>query len=172
MMQYEFNSYYIFFVIYIMNKFTEMHNRIIFLKDKYNDGKTINDLTILDKYITEQERYYNSIPSSIKTENTLRYIIEKILFRIDQIEFKKNHITNVQNIIEYDTNNYDTNKYDDAVTMVYMKKSEITLKNFKKLDNLYEKLKVEHINTLNDLDDLTKKYTNLYNLLYKINKLI
>lgn len=119
-----------------MEDFNQIHNKIHTLIQKYNgDTMTISQLNIIDNYAKQQEEYYNYIPDNIKTKNTLKYIIERILFRINQIEFKKNPKI-IINVPIYTTDDIITdNNYE-----LFKNKYEPFKNKYKKIRNNYEEI--------------------------------
>jgi hypothetical protein len=124
-----------------MDNFNQLHNKIYTLIQKYNgDTITISHLSNIDNYITQQEKYYNSIPDNIKTNNTLKYIIEKILFRINQIEFKKNPKIIIM------PGDYTTDNTTDMKTTIFVKEADRLIKELRDTHNKEIAVLIETLN--------------------------
>jgi hypothetical protein len=88
-----------------MSKFNKMRERISQLYKKYSEPKIIKQIDVISYYLDSQEKYYDSIPDSIKTENTLNVIITKICNRIEYLEKKNSNDV----VIDFNWNNGNQN---------------------------------------------------------------
>ena len=132
-----------------MDKFTELHNRVNFLKEKYKDKKNISNLLDISKFIDTQKDYYDSIPSNIRTSNTLYNIYTSISKKIDQIEFVEKNV--IPTIIYEDEQ--DTKDSKETITMAYLTESnkENNLQKINK-DNL-QKINKDNLQKIKELED-------------------
>ena len=115
-----------------MNKFKQAREKLnLFLESQgpNADSKIIEHANNLRRYIDSQEKYYNSIPKNIRTDNTLNNIIQKIYSKISQLE----NINNQQEL------RYQAEEEEPAeiIDVAYLKKKKIIPNN----DELTTKLK-------------------------------
>ena len=67
-----------------MNKFKQLCKDLDELKPSEQKAKT--EIANLKRYIDSQEKYYDSIPASIRTTNTLEIIISKLAPKVTQVK--------------------------------------------------------------------------------------
>lgn len=108
------------------------------------DNKTKKYLQYLQTQAIEKEKFFNTIPDSIKTTSTLQYIIESLSFKLDQFLYKQTLQYAVYDVVVEPTTSIDT----DIINVAYLKK------------NKQNELQQEYINTL---ESTNNELTILYN---------
>lgn len=108
------------------------------------DNKTKKYLQYLQTQAIEKEKFFNTIPDSIKTTSTLQYIIESLSFKLDQFLYKQTLQYAVYDVVVEPTTSIDT----DIINVAYLKK------------NKQSELQQEYINTL---ESTNNELTILYN---------
>ena len=110
-----------------MYTFSQLHNEIKKLLLKNTKKKEYDFLTYLNQQVTDQEIYYNSIPNNIRTTNTIKYIIQKLTFKLDQFLFSKN-IPQITINAKY-INNICNDLNTDIIDVVYLTNNQNVLEN-------------------------------------------
>jgi len=135
-----------------MHTFEQLKEKVIVLLKDITDIQKRKYLQNLQKQIVEKQVFYNSIPDSIKTTNTLRYIIESLTFKLDQFNYKQTPHYNIVNT-NYEEDYCTTN---DTINIAYLTRNAqrnsaydtqiIALNNIR--DTLQQKLNISEARVL------------------------
>lgn len=140
-----------------MDKFKQLSSEInILLEKNASDKEKVDKISSVIKYSTEMQKYYNSIPDAIRTENTLDRIINDIKNRIDQIT----RVPVVYVVVERDCIPDTT---DDTIDMAFLKQQSDQALNEKtaELQNQRAKFAADLKQKDTELQDQQTKFTSV-----------
>jgi chromosome segregation ATPase len=112
-----------------MSEFEKLRKRLSLIKiDDQYDSKFIKEVKNIKSLIDSQEKYYNSIMSSIRTSNTLANIIDRILKKIIYLEnYGKNKCEAITSMYVNERNLKEDAENDNVITIAYLEKSNSVL---------------------------------------------
>jgi len=108
-----------------MNDFEKLRKRLSLIKvDEQSDNKFVKEITNLKNLRDSQEKYYNSIPSYIRTANTLANITDRILKKIiylENYERKKTYVAEAMYVQERTLK--ENAEEENTITIAYLEQS-------------------------------------------------
>lgn len=132
-----------------MDKFGQLHKKLEGYK-LLIDNKNINDqINNLNKYISNQEKYYNSIPVNIRTVNTFNIIYNRLTNKVEQI------YKDIQNVrgIDYERQVSELKAMyvnQRNITEQYESRVNTNCLNCQEYMNILSELKIQYDNLNND----------------------
>jgi len=141
-------------------EFKKLHNRLNSTKFTNSNNNVKKEVERLHAYIDSQEKYYNSIPVSIRTNKTLDSIISRLSFNIDNLEKSLDPLTNKYKLLELAYINEQNLNHDPEIIYVDSDSTKQELLEF--INKLNQKIILQNTEFKKTIDDYRKRLEIAY----------